>query len=605
MTTKRFAPLLLAASVFMTGATGLYISAMTPAHAITSVDELSDVSRNHWAYDALRDLVEKYDVIEGYPSGVFRGDKAATRWELAAALNSLIKAMGRDLARLGSEKADKADLETLARLQEEFRSELAALNARVTDLENRATAIEAKNAEQDNRLSLLERTQIHGDMSFGGLADISSDGTGTGRDGISDALSAVARLRLTLDVPVKEDEEDSLLGRGDVHARLVGAIGRVAPAGYQSGNLGSGTTFFGYSRIAGDASVYNETPFSLANGGNTRTNFYIENMHYKQNLKAGIPLLTDWFINDNEDEDWKTTGDFYAGIVPWRYLYDKSPYRGNENLQFQNVALVNTPGIAVNYNMPMIAYQWHQGLGRSANLDITGSVGSIDIGNVYDGLNVSYEARLNYQTAFLGPDATVPGALYAGGYHIFQAGNRLLSASVGAPIGRGQNSLTGYMGQTGDANDAYYVGWNQQWFGGIGTTVNWHQSTNTPVGMAYTALQQPLGIYNPFGAGPTITTQVRKALSGVLSIPVGTLLAGHRPNDVIGIGYANADFYENNADLDGTYNDKNAHIWEAFYRWQVNDAFSVVPSFQYIRNRLGMDANNNAYVIGLRTNYVF
>src|SRR5690606_2163215 len=148
--------------------------------AITSVDELTDVNADHWAYEALRDLVEKYDVIEGYPDHTFRGERAATRWEMAAALNALIKAVGRDLARLGAEKADKADLQTLARLQEQFRNELAALQARTHALEARATAIEAKNEEQDTRLSLLEKTQLNGEMSYGVLSDYGSHRAGSG-----------------------------------------------------------------------------------------------------------------------------------------------------------------------------------------------------------------------------------------------------------------------------------------------------------------------------------------------------------------------------------------------------------------------------------------
>jgi hypothetical protein len=153
MSRRKVAPWLLSASVFL----GAGLFAMTPAQAITSVEELRDVDSSAWAYSALSDLVEKYDVIEGYPDYTFKGNRTATRYEMAAALNALIKAVGRDLARLGAEKANKSDLATLARLQEEFRNELAALNARTSALEGRASAIEAKNAEQDTRLDLLEK----------------------------------------------------------------------------------------------------------------------------------------------------------------------------------------------------------------------------------------------------------------------------------------------------------------------------------------------------------------------------------------------------------------------------------------------------------------
>ena len=60
MKLRRMTPVVLAATVALTGVTGAFLSSMVPAHAITSVDELSDVNRNHWAFDALRDLVEKY-----------------------------------------------------------------------------------------------------------------------------------------------------------------------------------------------------------------------------------------------------------------------------------------------------------------------------------------------------------------------------------------------------------------------------------------------------------------------------------------------------------------------------------------------------------------
>ncbi len=441
--------ILLATSICLTGATGLFMGSMTPVKAITSVDELSDVNENHWAYEALRDLVEKYDVIEGYPDGTFRGNRTPTRWEMAAALNSLIKAVGRDLARLGAEKANKTDLQTLARLQEQFRNELTALQARTSALEARATAIEAKNDEQDNRLSLLEKTQIHGDMSFGILSDMSSAGQnaasgGGSGSGIRDAISTIGRLRLTMDVPLREDEEesDSYFGRGDLHTRMIAAFGRLSPAAAQSGNGGAFSSFSGYSRIAGDASSFNEGGIAngFTGGVNTRSNLYVENMHYKQHIKSGMPILTDWFpgMDVLPDEGWETTGDLYVGVVPWRYLYDKSPYRGNELTQFQNTSFVNTPGVAVNLSSPTVAYVWHQGLGsEDLSMDLTSGVSTVNTGDAMSGWSLTYEGRLNYNLN-LGWD--MPGNVYAGGYHIWDSGaNSMITA--GTPIvGLGGNA---------------------------------------------------------------------------------------------------------------------------------------------------------------------
>lgn len=647
MTSKRITPLLLAASVFLTGATGAFLGAMTPAHALTSVDELSDVNRNHWAFEALRDLVEKYDVIEGYPNHTFRGDRAPTRWEMAAALNALIKTVGKDLARLGAEKANKTDLAAVARLQEEFRQELKALTERTSALEARAAAIEAKNLEQDNRLTLLEKTQIHGDMTFGGMADMSSSGTRNPdsgyRHGIRDSLSMVGRLRLSVNVPVLEDRDDSVLGEGTVYSRLIAAFGRNAPAGVQQGNMGAFSPFNGYSRIAGDSSAFNEgfgTSSSalgngLVGGGNTRPNLYMETAYYKQHIKSGVPLLTDFMVFPDE-EDWKASGDFYAGIIPWRFLFDKSPFRGNELTQFQNTAFVNTPGLAVNYNMPMVAYQWHQGLGKSLGLDLTTGMGSIDVGDVYDGLNLTYEARFNYLTSFLGPEFTKPGSFYAGGYNIWSAGNRkLFNDGMNAGVAFGLDD--GALNRTGDtltnslrrrqATNAFYTGWNQEWYKGIGTHVSYMLSNNSRTNVAYSSLNQIYGANQAFGID-NIGVSVRQAFSAVLNVPVAALLPGFRDKDAFGVGYAFVDLQNNGvgnrSDVMATptairntngnppllfgnnrLRDRFEHAAEMYYRFQLNDSISVIPSYQLIWNRLGLAQNGVTSIIGLRTSFSF
>lgn len=655
MTSKKVT-LLLAASIFLTGATGAFIGSMTSAHAITSVDELTDVNPNHWAYEALRDLVERYDVIEGYPDHTFRGERAATRWEMAAALNALIRSVGRDLARLGAEKADRADLEALARLQEEFRNELSALQARTDALESRAAAIEAKNAEQDQRLSLLERTQLHGDMSFGIISDIRGTGTrdefsgrNNGRDGIRDGISAIGRLRLTMDVPVREDRDDSLVGEGKVHTRLIAAFGRIAPSGVQQNGAGPWTNYNSYSRIASDASLFNEgvgvnsllagpdgAAGAVQGGTNVRTNLYVENVHYHQHFKAGIPLLTDWTLGGaSNDPNWATTGDLYVGIVPWRYLYDKSPYRGNELTQFQNTAFVNTPGTAINQNIPMVAYQWHQMLGsEDLSLDVTTGLGTIDVGDAMNGLNLTYEGRLNYKVFDL------PGSIYGGGYHVWNAGSRNYNnngyfGSIGnfSPVAFGATSATAPLNRSGGPTglnyhspntlNSFYLGWNQEWYEGIGTTFNYlwngrgrnNYFLNSNNQMLGASLAQVRTGFVPNGVGggsiySPVTVGVRQALSAVVHIPMRVF--GVRENDTLGFGYAYVDLYKNrlgttapNLSRRTRFNDGVEHTMEAYYKWAVNDAISIVPSIQIINNNLGVTQNGVTTVLGLRTNYTF
>lgn len=605
MTSRRVTPLLLAASIFLTGATGAFVGSTTSAHAITSVDELTDVNHSHWAYDALRDLVEKYDVIEGYPDHTFRGERNATRWELAAALNALVKSVGRDLARLGAEKADKADLETLAKLQDEFKNELAALQARTDALESRASAIEAKNAEQDQRLSLLERTQIHGDASIGGFADMGSQGTRLagatqGRDGIRDAISAVGRVRLTMDIPVKEDKEDSKIGAGEIHTRMIAAFGRISPNSANPNNAGAFNSYNSYSRIASDASANNEG--SAGGVANMRTNLYIEDMHYHQHIKSGIPLLTDWMLGaGGDDKSWATTGDLYVGQLPWRYLYDKSPYRGNEQNQFQNSAFVNTPGVAINQSMPMIAYQWHQKLGSdNLSADLTSGVGTVTGANALSGINVTYEGRLNYILASLA------GNFYAGGYNVWNSAGAATdyNSGVGASINR--SGTAG--GSQRNMTSSLYAGWNQEWYKGIGTTINYNYGNKGSNNFFLNASNPLIGASNTTFGGPVANAVgVRQSISGVLSIPMKAF--GVRENDVFGVGYALVGLYKDQ--LGGTVltssRFKNAyeHTAEAYYKYAVNDAISIVPSVQVISNSMGIQANGLTYVIGLRTSYAF
>ncbi len=600
MTLKRMTPVFLAASVAVSGFAGLLMGAVSPAHAITSVDELSDVNRNHWAFDALRDLVEKYDVIEGYPSGVFLGNRQPTRWEMAAALNSLVKSIGRDLARLGAEKADKRDLQTVARLQEEFRNELNALNARTKALEDRASAIEAKNAEQDGRLSLLEKTQIHGDMSLGFLSDHSSHGPGNNAnaDGISDGISAIGRLRLALDIPVKEETEDSKIGRGDVYARLVAAFGRNGPTN------NSGGLFSGYSRIAADADQSNDGILTSGSQNNTsginnRSNVYLEAAYYKQNFKSGIPVLTDWFGVWPDKENWETTGDMYVGLVPWRFLFDKSPYRGNELSQFQNTSLVNTPGMGVNLNQPTVAYAWHQGLGENANLDFTTALSTFNASDAYDGLNLTYEARLNYLMDWWSDDA-VEGSLYAGGYHAWMGGNSVAPGGLGAvAVDRaGAATLDPTRGQR---LDAFYGGWNQEWYKGIGTFVSGMLQSSANVGYGLASANQINGINNAFNAVGTVASPRWSGATGV-NVPMSAF-GDWRPDDVFGVGYSLVNFHKPNTEngLDSSME----QVVEAYYKYQFTDSISIVPSTQFIFNRLGLGANDFTAVVGLRTNFLF
>lgn len=632
MSRRKVAPLLLAASVFLTGATAL-VGSMTPAYAITSVEELRDTDSSHWAYQALADLVEKYDVIEGYPDYTFKGNRAATRYEMAAALNALIKAVGRDLARLGAEKANKSDLATLARLQEEFRNELAALNARTAALEARASAIAAKNSEQDTRLDLLEKTQLHGDFSFGILSTWANDGLGTaltpGEDGIQDTVGVLGRFRLGMKIPVVPGYDNSSIGEGDVIARLVGAFGRWSPLGSTDATSDPlAMPLSGYSAIAGAGSSGNEGfntgnangAVGLQTGLNLRQNMYVESAYYKQHFKPGIPIVTDLFPGVNvfpDNDNFRTSADLYVGIIPWRNLFNRSPYKGDELNQFQNTSLVNNPGLLANNIVPTIAMAWHQGLGEHLGADLTAAFSTFNNSDLFGGFYVTEELAFNYDTSFLGTNYTKPGSIYFGGYHIWFNNETALGAvtpySTDTLTSRGGVLFTpGAFGNNDSTLNAFYTGWNQEWWRGIGTSVDWVMNNSGTNNTLMYSAQNGNGVRANLLRGGVRVTGVQQALTAALSVPLTVFNKDltNRAKDVIGFGYAMIDPVDVFADgttlrggvvFDNTYE----HVFEGYYRWAVNDSFSIIPSVQAIVNRFGVGENDTNWVLGLRTNFVF
>jgi len=107
---------------------------------VTSVSELRDVQPTEWAYEALKSLVERYGCIVGYPDRTFRGNRALSRWEFAAGLNACMNVMERLLQE--NVAVIREDIDKLKALAQQFEQELAALGARVDNLETRTAFLE-------------------------------------------------------------------------------------------------------------------------------------------------------------------------------------------------------------------------------------------------------------------------------------------------------------------------------------------------------------------------------------------------------------------------------------------------------------------------------
>jgi hypothetical protein len=161
---------------------------------VTSVSQLRDVSPTDWAFEALRSLVERYGCIVGYPDRTFRGNRALSRYEFAAGLNACMQQMERLIA--ASESVMKEDIEKLKRLMGEFESELAALGARVDNLEGRVAFLEDHQFSTTTKLKgevIMALTQNFEDGNQAILADrvrLALNTSFTGEDTLITRLSA-------------------------------------------------------------------------------------------------------------------------------------------------------------------------------------------------------------------------------------------------------------------------------------------------------------------------------------------------------------------------------------------------------------------------------
>ncbi|MCX5982094.1 MAG: iron uptake porin [Nostocales cyanobacterium LacPavin_0920_SED1_MAG_38_18] len=124
----------------------------TSLNQVTSVSQFSDVQPTDWAFQALQSLVERYGCIAGYPNGTYRGNRALSRYEFAAGLNSCLDRVNELIATATADMVTKQDLATLQRLQEEFSAELATLRGRVDALEGRTAELEANQFSTTTKL---------------------------------------------------------------------------------------------------------------------------------------------------------------------------------------------------------------------------------------------------------------------------------------------------------------------------------------------------------------------------------------------------------------------------------------------------------------------
>ena len=153
------------------------VAPVDPMAQVRPVAALADVEPTDWAYQAVRSLVERYG-LRGYEDGTFRGDRALSRAEFAAAIARVLEQLQVLAQTTREQQVEPEDLATLRFLQTEYADALDNLGVRLDRNEQRTTLLEER---QFSATTKLEAQAVL-------ASTLSTDAN----------LSAIARVRLNL-----------------------------------------------------------------------------------------------------------------------------------------------------------------------------------------------------------------------------------------------------------------------------------------------------------------------------------------------------------------------------------------------------------------------
>lgn len=264
---------------------------------VTSVSQLRDVSPGDWAFEALRNLVERYGCIAGYPDRTFRGNQPLTRYEFAAGLNACLQQIERLIAAGSGARGtgiNESDLAAVQKLTDEFKAELTALGTRVDNLEARVGQVEKQQFSTTTKLS--------GEVIFA-VTDSFGDDPITGQDETNTILGDRVRLSLNTSFTGK----DTLITR--LSAGNIGAFD--TKASNQTFNLGDSDNDVGIDWLAYYLPVGKSQLYVVANGG-IHSDYANTNNPYFEDYDGGNGALS---VFASESPIYRIGGGVGAGVT--------------------------------------------------------------------------------------------------------------------------------------------------------------------------------------------------------------------------------------------------------------------------------------------------
>lgn len=191
----------------------------------------NDVPPDHWAYDAVN-MLQKDGYIIGYPDGTFQGKRSITRYEFAVAIARIITNLPKptippetnlsDYVKRGelsdfvkrselpdfTKFANRADLDAIRKLVDEFRDELTAMGCDVDALKRDVAALDARVAALEAE---ARRLKISGVVDVFGIATNQTEGLLPAYDRDERPIPVTATLGRT--VGVVKDFDLNIVGR--------------------------------------------------------------------------------------------------------------------------------------------------------------------------------------------------------------------------------------------------------------------------------------------------------------------------------------------------------------------------------------------------------
>ncbi|MBC8120234.1 MAG: carbohydrate porin [Gemmatimonadaceae bacterium] len=535
---------------------------------VNSVSELTDVDPNSWAFQALKSVVERFGVIEGYPDKTFRGNKPLTRYEFAAGLNAALEKVNELITAGNADRVTKEDLATLQRLQDEFRTELAALRGRVDALEARTKDIESKLFNTNSKLDASVVMAV-----TGGGADVSRgifSGTAFGASPpFGDALGAtfipggIANTtfvsRTSLNIRATFSGEDELL------VRLRGVSGQDMGAAFPGIASGLGTLFYAGSSFG---TAYDQSTPNVSTNGISTVQF--DKIRYTSNL------FSDKFRI------------FFGPRIDIFEFIDTNSFANNEEVDFSSGFLINNPLTTFIFT----------GAGGGLDFQLNDFIG---IRGIYIAANpgAAVGNPLVNSNAFGVPFGAFGAGGIVGGQSIVSGEleiNPLKTASIKFTYSNftEQGGVLGFLvpgNITNAVTNAYGV--NAEWaiFPGFAIFGRYGLGTSNVNVVAGTASYAPIS---------TTTWQAGLALPDFL-IPGSTLAAAYGQPIRTNVGSA---VVPGGATVSLVPSGTEGNI-EVFYRIQVSDRLSITPDVQFILQPVN-SVNSNGLTIGtLRAVFTF